>query len=145
MECTVRQGCTSKLARALVITLGVGLAGALLILPHIRDLDAPKPEPPAVTLPPDTPWPTPLLVHHFDYPLRPIEDYAAYAQGVTGPRAIDTRHGVQNPALGARANCFPDRDGSHVPFSELYHAGVDLFSRGPLNTFLWGAVARDPV
>ena len=131
MERTVHQGCTSKLAWFLVITLGVGLAGALLILPHIRDLAAPKPEPPAVTLPPHTPWPTPPVAHRFDYPLQPTEDYAAYAQGVTGPRAIDTRYSIQNRAPGARVNCFRDRDGGHATFSELYHAGIDFFSRGP--------------
>ena len=145
MERKGRQGCRSRFAWFLTIILGVGLATALLILPGVRELVAPSPGPPRVTLPPYTPWPTPPVAERFDFPLHPIEDYAPYARGITGPRAIDTRYGVQNPALGDRANCFRDCASAPVPFSELYHAGVDLFARGPLGTFLWGAAASDPV
>jgi hypothetical protein len=39
---------------------------------------------------------------------------------------VDTRYDAQNPAQGARSNCFHAADGAGIPFSALYHAGVDL-------------------
>lgn len=90
-------------------------------------------------------WPTPPVALGFDCPLQPPQAYGAYTQGLTGSRAIDTRFGAQNPALGNRSNCFRDSDGHPVPFSQLYHAGVDLFSMGRAGQFLWGAAADDPV
>ncbi len=90
-------------------------------------------------------WPTPSITGFFDYPLQPPEEYGPYTQGITGLRAIDTRFGAQNPALGNRSNCFRDKDGNSVPFSQLYHAGVDLFSLGPARQLLWGNAAGDPV
>jgi len=145
MEGKIRRGCSRPLAFVLIAIAGIGLLALLLLLPYVRETVTQAPVPPAATLPPYTPWPTPSIAERFDYPLQPMGGYAAYAQGTTGPRAIDTRYGVQNPALGNRTNCFLNANSDPVPFRELYHAGVDLFSRGPLGTFLWGAAAGDPV
>jgi hypothetical protein len=70
--------------------------------------------------------PTPPVAERFDFPLDPAR-YGPYVQGVSGPLAVDTRFGVQNPALGGAPKCFQDRDGTGVPFRELYHAGEDWF------------------
>jgi murein DD-endopeptidase MepM/ murein hydrolase activator NlpD len=90
------------------------------------------------------PIPTPAPAGGFDFPLDPLR-YGPYVQGVTGPLNVDTRFGVQNPALGGAAKCFHDRDGVGVPFRELYHAGEDWFrldAAGQADTF---AAAGDPV
>jgi murein DD-endopeptidase MepM/ murein hydrolase activator NlpD len=96
------------------------------------------------TLPYD-PWPTPPVADGFDYPLQPVESYGPYVQGVTGPLAVDTRYGAQNPAQGNRSNCFRDLDGNTVPFSQLYHAGVDLFGLDEAGQIAWGQAAHAPV
>jgi murein DD-endopeptidase MepM/ murein hydrolase activator NlpD len=62
----------------------------------------------------------------FDFPLDPT-GYGPYVRGVTGPLNVDTRFGVQNPALGEAPKCFHDRRDKGVPFRELYHAGEDWF------------------
>lgn len=62
----------------------------------------------------------------FDFPLDPT-GYGPYVRGVTGPLNVDTRFGVQNPALGEAPKCFHDRRNKGVPFRELYHAGEDWF------------------
>jgi murein DD-endopeptidase MepM/ murein hydrolase activator NlpD len=94
---------------------------------------------------PYTPWPTPPTVQVFDYPLLPAESYAPYVQGVTGPLAVSTGYGVQNPAQGDRSNCFQDVDGNDVPFRQLYHAGIDLFALGSDGQIAWGQAAHAPV
>jgi murein DD-endopeptidase MepM/ murein hydrolase activator NlpD len=55
------------------------------------------------------------------------------------------RYGAQNPALGARSNCFRDAEGQGVPFSQLYHAGVDLFALDDAGQVAWGAARQAPV
>jgi len=105
-----------------------------------------RPElPPLPTAPPYTPWPTPPAVQTVDFPLQPPQRYGPYVQGITGPRAIDTRFGAQNPALGNRRNCFRDSEGSPVPFRDLYHAGVDLFAVNESGGIAWGEATHAPV
>ncbi len=94
--------------------------------------------------PPPKTIPTPLPADGFDFPLDPGR-YGPYVQGVTGPLNVDTRFGVQNPALGDTPKCFHDRNGQGVPFRELYHAGEDWFrldANGQADT---SAAAGDPV
>lgn len=98
----------------------------------------PRPLPPLPTVLPYTPWPTPPIAQSFDFPLLPAQAYGPYVQGVSGPLAVDTRYGAQNPALGKRANCFRDADGGSVPFSRLYHAGLDLFALDEAGQVVWG-------
>jgi len=94
---------------------------------------------------PYAPWPTPPIAQGFDHPLQPAASYGPYVQGVTGPLDVDTRYGAQNPALGDRANCFRDVDDGTVPFSRLYHAGVDLFAVDDAGKIAWGQAAHAPV
>jgi murein DD-endopeptidase MepM/ murein hydrolase activator NlpD len=101
--------------------------------------------PPIATAPPYTPWPTPPAVQTLDFPLQPPQRYGPYAQGITGPRAIDTRFGAQNPALGTRRNCFRDSGGNPVPFHNLHHAGVDLFAVNQSGGIAWGEATHAPV
>jgi len=103
---------------------------------------APPSFPPA---PPYTPWPTPPIAAQFDPPLLPADAYGPYVQGLSGPLAVDTRYGVQNPALGSRSNCFRDVNDDEVPFDQLYHAGVDLFALDSSGQVVWGRVANAPV
>jgi murein DD-endopeptidase MepM/ murein hydrolase activator NlpD len=105
----------------------------------------PPPLPFIPTAPPYALWPTPPVADGFDYPLLPAESYAPYVQGLTGPLAVDTRYGAQNPAQGDRSNCFRDVDGRDVPFSQLYHAGVDLFAVDGTGQLAWGQAAHAPV
>jgi len=81
----------------------------------------------------------------FDFPLLPAETYGPYVQGVTGPLAVDTRYGAQNPAQGDRSNCFRNTSGGSVPFSQLYHAGVDLFALDDAGQVVWGEATHAPV
>lgn len=92
-----------------------------------------------------TPWPTPPVAESFGFPLLPSESYGPYVQGVTGPLAVDTRYGAQNPAMGDNPNCFRDVDGGTVPFSQLYHAGVDLFALDGAGKVVWGQATHAPV
>ncbi len=104
--------------------------------------------PPLPTFPtpgPYAPWATPTVAEAFDFPLLPAEAYGPYVQGVTGPLAVDTRYDVQNPAMGDRSNCFRDSSGGSVPFSQLYHAGVDLFALNDAGQVAWGAATHAPV
>jgi len=94
---------------------------------------------------PYAPYPTPPLATVFDFPLLPAQAYGPYIQGVTGPLAVDTRYGVQNPAQGNRSNCFRDVNGDRVPFSQLYHAGVDLFALDEAGKVVWGRASGVPV
>jgi hypothetical protein len=67
----------------------------------------PKPLPVFPTVPPFTLWSTPPAATVFDFPLLPAEAYGPYVQGVTGPLAVDTRYGVQNPAMAPIASATP--------------------------------------
>lgn len=87
---------------------------------------------------------TSLPADGFDFPLEPGR-YGPYVQGVTGPLNVDTRFGVQNPALGDALKCFQDRNGQGVPFRELYHAGEDWFRLDPAGQVDSFAAAGDPV
>jgi murein DD-endopeptidase MepM/ murein hydrolase activator NlpD len=90
-------------------------------------------------------WPTPPVADTFDFPLLPAEAYEPYVQGVTGPLAVDTRYGVQNPATGNYSNCFRDASGGSLPFNHLYHAGVDLFALNDAGQVAWGQATGVPV
>ena len=94
---------------------------------------------------PYTPWLTPSVAEQFDFPLLPAEAYGPYVQGVTGPLAVDTRYGVPNPAQGDRSNCFRDISAAAVPFSQLYHAGIDLFALDEAGQIAWGQATHVPV
>jgi murein DD-endopeptidase MepM/ murein hydrolase activator NlpD len=120
-------------------------AAALLVGPRLGGTITVRNPPPPSAGAPYTRWPTPPIARTFDYPLQPPEAYSPYVQGITGWRAIDTRFGAQNPALGNRSNCFRDRSSNAVPFRQLYHAGVDLFSRDRAGQFMWGGAGDDPV
>jgi murein DD-endopeptidase MepM/ murein hydrolase activator NlpD len=105
----------------------------------------PPPLPFIPTALPYDPWPTPPIADGFDYPLQPAESYGPYVQGFTGPLAVNTRYGAQNPAQGNRSNCFHDVNGDTVPFSQLYHAGVDLFGLDGAGQIVWGQATHAPV
>jgi murein DD-endopeptidase MepM/ murein hydrolase activator NlpD len=104
---------------------------------------APLPSFPAV--PAYTPWPTPRFAEHFDFPLQPAQGYGPYVPGVTGPLITDTRYGANNPAMGNNSNCFRDVHNDPVPFSELYHAGIDLFALNSAGEAVWGQATHAPV
>ena len=132
----------------LLVVLGLGslclVAGAYLWR-RFRGGVIPQPLPAFPTAAPYTPWPTPPIATAFDFPLQPAGAYGPYVQGVTGPLAVDTRYGVQNPALGERSNCFRDSGGEVVPFGQLTHAGVDLFALDDAGQVAWGAATHAPV
>jgi murein DD-endopeptidase MepM/ murein hydrolase activator NlpD len=136
-------------SRILILALvglgGLGLAASAYVWARYRGGLAPRPLPTFPTAPPYTPWPTPPVATAFDLPLLPAGAYGPYVQGVTGPLAVDTRYGAQNPAQGARSNCFRNRDGEGVPFSQLYHAGVDLFALDDAGQVAWGEARHTPV
>jgi len=138
-------GCGRALIKVLAVLIGlcvvVGIWGAVGKLDGLL----PRALPTFPTAAPFTPWPTPAVAATFDFPLLPAGSYGPYVQGVTGPLAVDTRYGTQNPAQGDRANCFRDGDGGAVPFSRLYHAGVDLFARDGSGGIAWGEATHAPV
>ncbi|MBN1955107.1 MAG: M23 family metallopeptidase [Anaerolineae bacterium] len=142
----MEQGKRRRLAALLVAVFG--LAGlCLLAAASFFPLRSRLPFS-AVTFPPRpsyAPWPTPPVAEAFSAPLLPIQEYGPYIQGVTGPLAVDTRYDVQNPAMGNHANCFRDARGNRLPFSQLYHAGVDLFAVNQQGQVVWGQAARQPV
>jgi len=136
-------------SRFIVLLALVGLSGLSLVAGaylwrRFRGSLLPRPLPSFPTTPPYTPWPTPPVATAFDFPLLPAEAYGPYVQGVTGPLAVDTRYGAQNPAQGARSNCFRDTAGEPVPFSQLYHAGVDLFALNEGGQVAWGEAQYCP-
>jgi len=139
-----REGCRPRLILALLVLGSLCTIVALIARSRLRQAGTNEELPPGIGRS-DGPWPTPSIADAFDYPLQPPQDYGPYAQGISGFRAIDTRFGMQNPALGNRSNCFRDSEGNAVPFSELYHAGVDLFSLDRAGQFLWGGAAGDSV
>ncbi len=145
MDREKRAGCQTPLILTVLVLGSLCIIVVLIVGPRIRNRLTGPDLPPSITVPAGALWPTPPVAQTFDHPLQPPEAYGPYAQGITGSRAIDTRFGVQNPALGNRSNCFRAKDGSSVPFSQLYHAGVDLFALGPARQLLWGNAAGDPV
>ena len=119
----------------------VGLAGlcliAMLFLWQGRLSEMlPRPLPSFPTTGPYTAWPTPPVATAFDFPLLPAEEYGSLPY---------TRYDVQNPAQGDRSNCFRDANGDGVPFSQLYHAGVDLFALDGAGEVSWGKAKHAPV
>jgi len=132
----------------LLFLIGLGglclIAGAYWWESYLSGL-IPRPVPLFSTASPYTPWPTPPVAEVFDFPLLPAETYGPYVQGVTGPLAVDTRYGTQNPAQGNRSNCFRNASGGSVPFSQLYHAGVDLFALNDAGQVVWGQAKHAPV
>ena len=92
-----------------------------------------------------TPWPTPQFTHTFDFPLLPAHEYGPYVRGDNSLLTVDTRYGAQNPALGIRSNCFRDAKGNAIPFSKLYHAGVDLFGIDDAGQAVCGKAKHAPV
>ena len=137
-------------SRFIVLLTLVGLSGLCLVAGaylwrRFRGALLPRPLPSFPTAPPFTPWPTPPVATAFDFPLLPAEAYGPYVQGLTGPLEVDTRYDAQNPAQGARANCFRDAAGEAVPFSQLYHAGVDLFALNEAGQVAWGEATHAPV
>ncbi len=142
---TQDSGCGRALVKVLAVLIGlcavVGIWGAAGKLNGLL----PRSLPTFPTAAPFTPWSTPAAAVTFNFPLLPAESYGPYAQGITGPLAVDTRYGAQNPAQGARSNCFRDREGGAVPFSQLYHAGVDLFARDGAGGIAWGEATHAPV
>jgi murein DD-endopeptidase MepM/ murein hydrolase activator NlpD len=130
---------------ALIGLSGLCLIGGVYVWERYLGGPVPPPLPVFPTAPPYTPWPTPPVVEAFEHPLLPGASYAPYVQGVSGPLAVDTRYGAQNPAQGSRANCFRDVNGETVPFSQLYHAGVDLFGLDEASQVAWGKATHAPV
>jgi len=135
----------------LLTLLALAGLGGLCLIAGVRAWErgrgglSPQPLPAFPTVPPYTPWPTPPVALAFDLPLLPAEGYGPYVRGESGPLAVNTRYGAQNPALGARSNCFRDAEGESVPFSQLYHAGVDLFALDDAGQVAWGAARQAPV
>lgn len=139
-----KSGCGRTL---LLLIFGLLCLGVLLGI-YLQDAYQgmqPRPLPAFPTTPPYTAWPTPPPALAFDFPLLPAEHYAPYVQGISGPLAVDTRYGAQNPAQGNRANCFRDVNERPVPFSQLYHAGVDLFGVDDAGQVVWGQAKHAPV
>jgi len=130
----------------MLIAMGVlCLTAAPYVWEHYLSELIPPPLPSFPPAPPYTPWPTPPVAIEFDFPLLPAESYGPYVQGITGPLAVDTRYGAQNLAQGDRSNCFRDISGGAVPFSQLYHAGVDLFALDEAGQTAWGRATHAPV
>jgi murein DD-endopeptidase MepM/ murein hydrolase activator NlpD len=135
---------TFRLAVLALLICSCALAGAYA-WKRVGSGFVPPPLPLISTAPPYTPWPTPPATQAFDFPLLPAESYAPYIQGVSGPLAVGTGYGVQNPSQGDRPNCFRDASGDGVPFSQLYHAGIDLFALGSDGQIVWGQATHAPV
>jgi murein DD-endopeptidase MepM/ murein hydrolase activator NlpD len=124
-----------------LLLITIGLIGLCLIVTLFRwegylNGTLPRPLPALPTAPSYTPWATPPVATTFDLPLLPADEY--------GPLPY-TRYGVQNPAQGNRSNCFRSASGDSVPFSQLYHAGVDLFALNGAGQVAWGLAKHAPV
>jgi murein DD-endopeptidase MepM/ murein hydrolase activator NlpD len=135
-----RDGCSGGCRRNLVIFI-IGLVGLSLFATALWQegylqgfVQRPLPAFPASA--PYTAWPTLPVAAAFDFPLLPAESYNQLSF---------TRYGVQNPAQGDRSNCFRDVNGNGVPFSQLYHAGVDLFGVNDAGEVVWGLAKHAPV
>ena len=129
-------GCRGALLPLLIAGGAVCLIAGLYLWKYYLGGLIPPPLPLFPPAPPYTPWPTPPVATGFDFPLLPAESY--------GPLP-NTRYGAQNPAFGDRSNCFRDSGGGAVPFSELYHAGVDLFAVDGAGQVTWGQATHAPV
>jgi len=145
-----KRSCGRTLLLLLVSLGGLCLIAGVYLWPRYRDRLVPHPPLPSFsTAPPyftrPGPWPTPPVAEGFDFPLLPAQAYGPYIQGATGPLAVDTRYGAQNPAQGERSNCFRNANGGSVPFSQLYHAGVDLFALNDAGQVVWGEAAHTPI
>jgi len=138
-------GCGRRLVLFLIAIGGLTLLAAIFWGEEYLRGVLPRPFPDFPTSAPYAPWSTPLAATDFDFPLQPSASYGPYVQGQTGPLAVDTRYDVQNPALGDRHNCFQDVHGAPVPFSQLYHAGVDLFALDDAGHVVWGLAKHAPV
>ncbi len=129
-------GCRRVLFALLIVAGVIGLTAAPYVWEHYISRFIPPPLPTFPTAPPYTPWPTPPIATAFDFPLLPAASY--------GPLP-NTRYGVHNPAFGNRSNCFRASGDETVPFSQLYHAGVDLFALDGDGQVIWGGAAHAPV
>ena len=138
-------GCRRALFALFIVAGVVCLVATPYVWKHYLSGLIPPPLPVFPPALPYTPWPTPPVATTFDFPLLPAESYGPYVQTVTGPLAVDTRYGAQNPAQGNRSNCFRDVSGGGVPFSQLYHAGVDLFALDEAGQVAWGQATHAPV
>jgi murein DD-endopeptidase MepM/ murein hydrolase activator NlpD len=137
MHAVERQnGCGRFLLLVFVGLLGLCVLGGFFFWESQLKGFLPRPLPEFPTVSSYAPWPTPPVATTFDYPLLPADDY--------GPLSI-TRYGLQNPAFGDRSNCFRDASGGTVPFSQLYHAGVDLFGLNDVGQVGWGLARNAPV
>ncbi len=116
--------------------VGLCLIGVLFLWQGRFSGVIPRPLPSFPTVGPFTTWPTPPVATAFDFPLLPAEDYGSLPY---------TRYDVQNPAQGNRSNCFLDVNQDGVPFSQLYHAGVDLFAVNGAGEVIWGQAKNAPV
>lgn len=139
--------CRKRGCILLILLIGLVILGVLGInfWRKYRGQFMPAPLPEFPPTQPYTPWPTPPLAHTFDFPLLPAHEYSPYVRGENSLLTVDTRYGVQNPALGSRSNCFRDAEGNTVPFSGLYHAGVDLFGVDDAGQAVCGKASHAPV
>lgn len=112
-----------------VLRLVIGVVFSLVVLvfgvwrlwdTRVGAVLAPLPTPLA-----DVEEPEPAVA--FDFPLAQ-DHFGPYIPYETGPLAVDTRFGAQNPGLGKTGKCFVDVAGTQVPFESLYHAGEDWFA-----------------
>ena len=87
---------------------------------------------------------TPVTATAFDFPLDPA-DFGPYIPHVSGPLAVDTRFGAQNPGVGGDGKCFVDLSGARVAFNRLYHAGEDWFGLDAQDNVRGRAAAGAPV
>ncbi len=131
-----QRSCGRTLLLGLIGLVGLCVIAAAFWWEQHRGQLLPPPVPRFPTAPPYTPWATPPVATTFDFPLLPARAY--------GPLS-NTRYGAQNPAFGERANCFRTISGDSVPFSQLYHAGVDLFALNDVGQVVWGACKHAPV
>jgi len=129
-------GCRRVLVVLLIAMVVMCLTAAPYVWEHYLSGLVPPPLPSFPPVQPYTPWPTPPATAGFDFPLQPAASY--------GPLP-NTRYGVHNPAFGDRSNCFRDASGGTVPFSQLYHAGVDLFALDDAGQVTWGQTTHAPV
>jgi murein DD-endopeptidase MepM/ murein hydrolase activator NlpD len=130
------RSCGRTLLLIIIGLIGLCLIGTLLWWEGHLSGFLPRPLPPFPTAAPYAPWPTPPVATAFDLPLLPAVEYGSLPY---------TRYGVQNPAQGDRSNCFRNASGDGVPFSQLYHAGVDLFALNDAGEVAWGLAKHAPV
>ena len=86
----------------------------------------------------------PAVADIFDFPLDPAH-FGPYIPYVSGPVAVDTRFGAQNPGVGHDGKCFVNAQGENMPFDQLYHAGEDWFALDAQRKVQGRAAASAPV